>query len=105
MELACGEQGERWRDVVLNVHCARYIIMGWMNCINARMMLDMFPSRMLVAMALSGSLYTVGVPIFLSRNLEYRLALWHALVFVASLGFYLCNYFYLVGGSPIGAPP
>lgn len=88
-----------WFDVA---HIVRYVVMGW-TCIVVFPWMRKMPMEALALSGVGGTLYTAGICIFIQGNLEFHLAIWHVLVLIASLCFYLSNILALVGSSADGS--
>jgi len=79
------------------LHIIRYLVMGWACVIVGPTLGHVLATEMLYLMAAGGVLYTGGVFIFVKDRIQFHLAIWHAVVLMASICFYLANLLVLVG--------
>jgi len=79
------------------LHVARFLLMGWSCLVVFPAMFKLLPAGLMGMYGTGGLLYTVGVYFLVSANLEYHMAIWHAVVILASMCFYMANILYLPG--------
>jgi len=79
------------------LHVIRYLVMGWACAPVLPRMVHSLPEGALWLSLAGGILYTCGVFVFIQGNLEYHMAIWHFMVLVASMCFYMSNLIFLVG--------
>jgi len=87
---------KNWKCIDI-LHVVRYLIMGWACVVVGPSLVDALPTQVLCLASVGGVLYTGGVFIFVQDNLQFHLSIWHSLVLLASVCFYLANLMALVG--------
>jgi hemolysin III len=90
------EPAESW-PCFDKLHIVRYLVMGWAVVIVFPTLLSNFPVVAIMSCIVGGVIYTAGVYFFTWLDLEYHMAIWHGMVLVASVIFYLTNLLVLVG--------
>mmetsp|Transcript_27757 Transcript_27757/g.50711 ORF Transcript_27757/g.50711 Transcript_27757/m.50711 type:complete len:278 (-) Transcript_27757:262-1095(-) len=80
------EDTRMWLD---HLNIARYLLMGWAVLLIVPDVLRVFPVSLWMTMLAGGLLFTLGVPFFLWESLEYHVAIWHSMVFLASSCFFI----------------
>ena len=72
---------------------ALYLLMGWLVVIALRPLLEVVPPQGIAWLVAGGLAYSVGVPFYLSRRLEYGHLVWHLFVLAGSV----CHFFAVLG--------
>jgi hemolysin III len=72
-------------------HIVRYLVMGWSCLVIAPTLMRSVPPLVLYVAVAGGLFYTSGVFFFVTQKLEFHLAIWHTLVLLASMLFYIGN--------------
>jgi hemolysin III len=67
--------------------------MGWLVVIALRPLLEVVPPQGIAWLVAGGLAYSVGVPFYLSRRLEYGHLVWHLFVLAGSV----CHFFAVLG--------
>jgi len=87
---------KNWKCVDI-LHVVRYLVMGWSCVAVGPTLVAALPTATLCLMSMGGLLYTGGVFIFIQDKLQFHLSIWHGVVLLASVCFYLANLMALVG--------
>jgi hemolysin III len=72
---------------------ALYLLMGWLVVIALRPLLEVVPPQGIAWLVAGGLAYSIGVPFYLSRRLEYGHVVWHLFVLTGSV----CHFFAVLG--------
>lgn len=63
---------------------AGYLALGWMALVILVPLIESVPRAALWLIAASGLVYSLGVPVYVSKRLPFRRAIWHGFVVVAA---------------------
>jgi len=73
-----------------------YIAMGWVIVVAIKPMLSAVPSGGLILLLAGGVCYTIGVPLYIKRNIPFNHAIWHLFVLAGTILHFFAVLLYVI---------